>query len=158
MLCLHIYLNSIPCSHSLFKTLHTPQAHACRQNKKILQKDEEGLRLLRLTRQTGAQSWSIVLEMRQETLRLKSQQGESWSGVRWQTVHTVHCTGCSRGRGGGWPGTLHSNFFLNWHQRWLEAATAMCSLTGPLSSEPGKLHGWFQAALGVHCSPTEIQK
>lgn len=37
-------------------------------------------------------------------------------------------------------------------------ATATCCLIGRLSSEPEKLPDWFPAALGVHCSPTEIHR
>lgn len=50
-----------------------------------------------------------------------------------------------------------SNFSVDWHQCWVTAVAWGCSLMRLLSSESWKLHGWFPAAPGVHCSQARTQ-
>lgn len=50
-----------------------------------------------------------------------------------------------------------SNFFVDWCQRWLTMATWKCSLMSLLPSESWKLHDWFRAAPGVHCSQARTE-
>lgn len=71
------------------------------------------------------------------------------------TAHIFHSSCSSMGRVGSQQGL--SNFSLNWRQRWLAMATTTCSLMHLLFSESWRPHGWFLAALWVHCSPAKIQ-